>query len=145
MGYGYIDLLNDLRKVVDDYEKAIDLTKIILNEVRAYGNSEKISLLLRMLTKILKRLEKIADAGMTINTLDSNANTNSTIEYINVFSKYIALVSIPYEKDLVNEIRETLIQKVSRDAECMKQVSEIIETIDRIEKLYSRIIIMMQK
>lgn len=142
MGYEYIDLLNDLRKVVDDYEKAIDLTKIILNEVRAYGNSEKISLLLQMLVKILRRLEKIADAGMAITTLNSDANENSTIEYINVFSKYIALVSIPYEKDLVNEVREILVQKAGKDAECVKQISEIIETIDKIEKLYSRIMVM---
>lgn len=144
MGYEYIDLLNDLRKVVDDYEKAIDLTKIILNEVRAYGNSEKISLLLQMMIKILKRLEKIANAGMTINIHSSNANVNSTIEYINVFSKYIALVSIPYEKDLLNEVRDMLVQKAGKDAECIKQISEIIETINRIEKLYSKIIVMQK-
>ncbi len=131
-----IDILNRLKKAIDDYEKIIDLTKIILNEVRAYGDSNKIPLLSRRLSSILKELELVGSMASSKGLWTGN---DITIEYLNVFSRYIALVSIPYEKDLINEIKEKFIE--TNNTRRINELEELLKIIDKVEEIYARLVV----
>ncbi|WFO75710.1 hypothetical protein J4526_02230 [Desulfurococcaceae archaeon MEX13E-LK6-19] len=130
-----IDILNRLKKAIDDYEKIIDLTKIILNEVRAYGDSNKIPLLSRRLSSILKELELVGSMASSKGLWPGN---DTTVEYLNVFSRYIALVSIPYEKDLINEIKEKFIE--TNNTKRINELNELLKIIDKVEEIYAKLV-----
>lgn len=131
-----VDILNRLKKAVDDYEKIIDLTKIVLNEVRAYGDSEKIPLLLKKLQNILKELEAVGSITSANRLVQGN---DITFEYLDLFSRYIALVSIPYEKELISEIRRMFVEK--NNTKRINELDKLLKHISVVEEIYNKFLV----
>jgi len=127
--------LTRLKKSIDEYEKILDLTKIILNEVKAYGDSDKINRLANKLYSLYKELKEVGDE---IASYDKSLTDDYTWNYIETLAQYVALVSLPYEKDLLNDIREIYLR--NNNTEKVAKVDKILEFVTKLEEVYASFI-----
>ncbi len=132
--YTPLDLLAHLKKEVDRSEELIDLTKVVLNEVRTQGSSEKIDLLFRKVLGLYNSLYNIGNK-FSANILDQI--DEYTKNYIITYIRYLSLVSIPYEIDLLNEINNRInkdyiddVRRVSKAITLMNELRTILEKIE---------------
>ncbi len=101
----YVDLLTRLKSTIDRYEEILDLTKNVLNEVRAYGYSRNIAYMVRRLINTHNKLNTTLDR---VDVRELKLLRDELGVHIKTLIQYIALVSIPYEEDLLKEIRGLL-------------------------------------
>ena len=129
----YIDILTQLKKIVDEHEKTIDLTKIVYNEIKAFGRSSRVDLLCRRLMKIYARLALIGKYLQEYNK-DKDSIDKASLEYIDTYTKYIILIGLPYEKDVLKEIKDML--STNQDNKIVDTIDEIINKINEIIDSY---------
>ena len=129
-----LDLLAHLKKGIDRSEEIIDLTKIILNEVRAHGSSGKIDLLFR---KVLRLYNNLYNMRRVFSTKILDQVDEYTKNYIITYIRYLSLVSIPYEIDLLNEINSRInkddidgVMRISKAITLMNELRTIFEKIE---------------
>jgi len=129
-----LDLLAHLKKGIDRSEEIIDLTKIILNEVRAHGSSGKIDLLFR---KVLRLYNNLYNVRSVFSTKMLDQVDEYTKNYIITYIRYLSLVSIPYEIDLLNEINSRInkddidgVMRISKAITLMNELRTIFEKIE---------------
>lgn len=128
-----LDILTRLKKGIDHSEEVIELTKIILNEVRAYGSSDKIDLLLRKVLRLYNNLYNVRKGFSTeiLDQIDEYAKN-----YITTYIKYLSLVGIPYEIDLLNEISSRMNKdnvdrwRISKAIALMNELKSVFENIE---------------
>lgn len=128
-----LDILTRLKKGIDHSEEIIELTKIILNEVRAYGSSDKIDLLLRKVLRLYNNLN-IVRKGFSTKILDQIDEYAKN--YITTYIKYLSLVGIPYEIDLLNEISSRMNEdnadrwRINKAIALMNELKSVFENIE---------------
>ena len=129
-----LDLLAHLKKGIDRSEEIIDLTKIILNEVRAHGSSGKIDLLFR---KVLRLYNNLYNVRSVFSTKMLDQVDEYTKNYIITYIRYLSLVSFPYEIDLLNEINSRInkddidgVMRISKAITLMNELRTIFEKIE---------------
>jgi len=128
-----LDLLAHLKKGIDRSEEIIDLSKIILNEVRAHGTSGKIDLLFR---KVLRLYNDLYNVGNVFSTKMFDQVDEYTKDYIITYINYLTLVSIPYEIDLLNEISS----KINKDdIDDVKRISKAIALMNELRTVFEKI------
>ncbi len=99
------DLLSNMRDLVDEYDKYIDNAKVVLGRV-SRGSSEGLSVFLKNTGLLLGRTLKLID---TYKSIINNAEIDElSVKYLKTYYSYLLLVSIPYIRDLLGEIKEKL-------------------------------------
>ena len=128
-----LDLLAHLKKGIDRSEEIIDLTKIILNEVRAHGSSGKIDLLFR---KVLRLYNNLYNVRSVFSTKMLDQVDEYTKNYIITYIRYLSLVSIPYEIDLLNEINSRINKD---DIDGVRRISKAIALMNELRTVFEKI------
>ncbi len=129
-----LDILVQLKKGIDESEELIEYTKRVLNEVRAHGRSDRINILLKKVTKLYNGLQNLTT---TFNKDLIGRADEYTRDYIVTYIKYLLMVSIPYEIDLLNEINNRvdrddndIVSKLNQALTLMNQLREIVNTLE---------------
>jgi len=128
-----LDLLAHLKKGIDRSEEIIDLTKIILNEVRAHGSSGKIDLLFR---KVLRLYNNLYNVRRVFSTKMLDQVDEYTKNYIITYIRYLSLVSFPYEIDLLNEINSRINKD---DIDGVRRISKAIALMNELRTVFEKI------
>ncbi len=128
-----LDLLAYLKKGIDRSEEIIDLTKIILNEVRAHGSSGKIDLLFR---KVLRLYNNLYNVRSVFSTKMLDQVDEYTKNYIITYIRYLSLVSFPYEIDLLNEISSRINKD---DIDGVRRISKAIALMNELRTIFEKI------
>jgi len=128
-----LDLLAHLKKGIDRSEEIIDLTKIILNEVRAHGSSGKIDLLFR---KVLRLYNNLYNVRSVFSTKMLDQVDEYTKNYIITYIRYLSLVSFPYEIDLLNEINSRINKD---DIDGVRRISKAIALMNELRTVFEKI------
>ncbi len=128
-----LDLLAHLKKGIDRSEEIIDLTKIILNEVRAHGSSGKIDLLFR---KVLRLYNNLYNVRSVFSTKMLDQVDEYTKNYIITYIRYLSLVSFPYEIDLLNEISSRINKD---DIDGVRRISKAIALMNELRTIFEKI------
>lgn len=128
-----LDLLAHLKKGIDRSEEIIDLTKIILNEVRAHGSSGKIDLLFR---KVLRLYNNLYNVRSVFSTKMLDQVDEYTKNYIITYIRYLSLVSFPYEIDLLNEINSRINKD---DIDGVRRISKAIALMNELRTIFEKI------
>ena len=128
-----LDLLAHLKKGIDRSEEIIDLTKIILNEVRAHGSSGKIDLLFR---KVLRLYNNLYNVRRVFSTKMLDQVDEYTKNYIITYIRYLSLVSFPYEIDLLNEINSRINKD---DIDGVRRISKAIALMNELRTIFEKI------
>ncbi len=120
----------ELKDAIDDYEELIDLTKHVLNEIKAFGGSNAINIVIKKVPPLYNKLTKLAIA---IRDIDIDSIPQVSKDYILAYTQYIALVSLPYEIDLLDEIAGRLKDEdkvgVTSAIDMLKSLREIYEEL----------------
>ncbi len=118
------DLLSSFRDIVNTYDTYIDRAKLWKGRVLA-GNS-------RGMESFLSSLEKLIEKTRYAFTLYNNAAVedadDESMKYIKTYYSYLVLVSIPYIRDILLEIRHSI--KNSRDNRLAENIDKTIEQLN---------------
>lgn len=122
------DLLSSFRDIVNTYDAYIDRAKLWKGRVLA-GNS-------RGIKSFLSSLESLIEKTRYVFTLYNNASAeeadDESMKYIKTYYSYLVLVSIPYIRDILLEIRHSV-----KDYNDGRLVEDIDKTIEQLNKLLS--------
>jgi hypothetical protein len=122
--YSYYDLVSSLRDLVNDYDKLIDEAKLWkgrINTGSLHGLDSFINRARRMLSQTSELLRSIPE---------SDDSGDVMLEYVKTYVAYLRLVSIPYTRDLLEEIRMRLITREKHDEAFA--VEEVINAANKL-------------
>ncbi len=121
------DLVSSLRDLVYEYDELISKTKLWYGRI---NNSN-----LREFYEFLREIDEIMTKTMKILTIYNDSKKilgkDQLSEYIVTYYMYLKLVSIPYTRDLLNDIRNKAMRRNIK-------LDRLDQTIERVNQLLSK-------
>lgn len=108
MNKSIYDYLSDLRDLVNIYEELIDKLKYVKNAARS--DPEKINRIVLEVKKVVDKTTSILNEYNDVVSINIDDIDNNTQQYLRTYYNYLKLVSIPYARDLLKEIKQILIK-----------------------------------
>ncbi len=119
--YSMLALLRDL---VDEYDKTISRAKVLAGRVSRL-NTKSLHIFLNNIAVLLDKTNKALQGYEAV--INNNNMDDTSRKYLQTYYSYLHLVSIPYTRDLLVDIRDKLIRD-NRIEDASKVEKIIVET-----------------